>query len=112
MSPSFLPGDYVLSLKLPFQWLRPDQVILVKHPELGLMIKRILTVNNQDPSRITDPKDEKCYLGPTDKNDPLWAIDGLTGCEFYQRYTGDAEKENVERVVKFFQDYENERRAM
>jgi serine/threonine protein kinase len=69
-------------------------------------------VNNQDPSRITDPEDEKCYLGPTDKNDPLWAIDGLTGCEFYQRYTGDAEKENVERVVKFFQDYENERRAI
>ena len=52
MSPSFLPGDYVLSLKLPFQWLRPDQVILVKHPELGLMIKRILTVNNQDPSHL------------------------------------------------------------
>lgn len=50
MAPGLMPGDYILALKLPQFFYQPGQIVLVKHPQYGAIIKRIKA---KQGSRIT-----------------------------------------------------------
>ena len=41
MSPGLMPGDFVCALRWPSWGLRAGQRVLVRHPRLGLIVKRI-----------------------------------------------------------------------
>lgn len=41
MSPGLMPGDFVWALRWPARGYRPGQCVLVRHAELGLIVKRI-----------------------------------------------------------------------
>ena len=41
MRPHFAPDDFVLGLRWPGMPLRVGQVVLARHPSLGLLIKRV-----------------------------------------------------------------------
>jgi signal peptidase I len=49
LSPSFLPGDYVLLVhpRYPFQRLSQDDVIVFEHPRFGRMIKKVTSINRE-----------------------------------------------------------------
>lgn len=48
LSPFFLPDDYVLILRKEFllRPLRTGDIIAFTHPDLGLLIKEVIDVNN------------------------------------------------------------------
>ena len=45
MLPQFGDSDYVIAVNWPYLGLQPGHVVLVLHPSLGLIIKRIFTIN-------------------------------------------------------------------
>ena len=45
MLPRLRGGDYVIAINLPWLTFNPGHTVLVLHPSLGLIIKRIFTVN-------------------------------------------------------------------
>lgn len=44
MSPQFRHDDYVVSLRWPRRYLRPGRVVVIRHPALGTIIKRIAEI--------------------------------------------------------------------
>ena len=44
MSPAFLAGDYVVSFRWPLTPLREGDVLVVNHPSLGVIIKRVASI--------------------------------------------------------------------
>lgn len=47
MRPHFAPDDFVLGLRWPGMPLRVGQVVLARHPDLGLLIKRVAHVSSE-----------------------------------------------------------------
>lgn len=47
MRPQFAPGDFVLGLRWPGMQLRVGQVVLARHPSLGLLIKRVAHISDE-----------------------------------------------------------------
>jgi signal peptidase I len=45
MLPNFSDQDYVVAMNWPYSSLQPGQVVLVLHPVLGLIIKRIFVID-------------------------------------------------------------------
>ncbi len=47
MQPALYAGDFVIVLTL---WIRPQrgQLVLVKHPEYGIIVKRVHTVDDDN----------------------------------------------------------------
>jgi nickel-type superoxide dismutase maturation protease len=48
LSPFLSPGDYILTLKLPFvlKRIRPGDVVVFHHPVYGTMVKRVERIDN------------------------------------------------------------------
>ena len=47
MLPQFGDSDYVIAINWPYLNLQPGHVVLVSHPSLGLIIKRIFAIHSQ-----------------------------------------------------------------
>ncbi len=47
MSPSLLPGDYVITWSASASRIKIGQVVVVNHPRLGRIIKRVNQVTDQ-----------------------------------------------------------------
>lgn len=48
MSPNYCHGDYVLIAKFPFSRFKVGDVVIVKHPQLDTIIKRICVENTSN----------------------------------------------------------------
>lgn len=52
MSPSFFHNDYALSFQCRFTRYRVGDVVIARHPDLGVIIKRIAEVDGQRNVRL------------------------------------------------------------
>ena len=54
MLPQLNDQDYVVAVGWPWLRLRPGQIVMILHPYLGLIIKRIFTVKHQCYTLVGD----------------------------------------------------------
>jgi len=54
MYPLFNNNDYIVAMNWLFMRFRPGQAVLVSHPSLGLIIKRIVTVESNHYKLVGD----------------------------------------------------------